>query len=180
MTEILAVEYEYGVDDYVAYSLHFMRTNPKYRRQRLLSRVVLPVALTVIGILMLLFSQRVSSIALVYFLMVAAYTAYVWLWYYQVSKRNLVAMVSAGRNRAMFGHTRIELRPDALWRSSPMSEGWVQWQGIESVERTVEHVFIAIGVSAAYVVPRRAFVNDTAFEAFIARATELWRAAQTA
>ncbi len=180
MPETLAVEYDYGVDDYVAYSLHFMRTNPRYRRQRFLSRVAMPIALTAIGLLMLYVSNAESYVPLVYFLMVAAYTAYVWLWYYQVSKRNLAAMVSAGRNRALFGRTRIELRPDSLWRSSPMSEGWVRWQGIESVERTADHVFIAIGVSAAYVVPRRAFADGAAFEAFIARATELWRAAQAA
>lgn len=180
MSEVLAVAYDYGVDDYVAYSLHFMRTNPTYRRQRFLSRVAMPIALTAIGLPMISVAGIAGYATLIYFLMVAAYTAYVWLWYYQVSRRNLAAMVSAGRNRALFGHTKIELRPDALWRSSPMSEGWVRWQGIESVERNTEYVFIAIGVSAAYVIPRRAFANDAAFDAFTTRATELWRAAQTA
>ncbi len=154
-----------------------------YRRQRMLSSVFMPAALLAIGIAWMVLSYGKGPIVNlwpfgIYFAAVIAYTLYVWLWYEAVSRRRLIAMLSTGRNRALFGPTRIELRDDVLWRSSPMSEGWVRWAGIESVEYDADHAYIAIGSSAAYVVPRHAFADQASYDRFVGRAAELWRRAQ--
>ncbi len=183
MSEILAIDYDYGAEDYAAYSIHLMRTRSVYRRQRFLSRIAMPIAFTTLGIVWIVIARHNDPGTELwpfsfYFAAIALYTLYVWLWYQAISKRRLVKILSMGRNRALFGPTRIELRDDVFWRTSPMSEGWVRWAGIESVEHDADHAYIAIGSSAAYVVPRRAFADQAGYECFIARATALWRNAQ--
>jgi hypothetical protein len=184
MSDIVAVEHDYSVDDAVAYSLHLMRTRAPYRRQRFLVRIAAPVVLVIIGIFWISINQSRYPHAELwpfafYFAFVVVYTLYVWLWYWQASKRRLIAIFSQGRNRMLFGKTRIELRRDVIWRAQAMSEGWVRWAAVENVERDADYAYITVGTATAYVVPRQAFGDEASFDRFVARAAELWQQAQT-
>ena len=185
MSEVVAVDYDFTNEESVAYTLHLMRTRRIYRRQRILTCFLLPTALALLGIAWTSFTYnylRPPSIwpSVFYFAFVVVYTLYVWLWYEATSRRRLTKMFAQGRNRALLGPLRLELRNDVIWRSSEMSEGWVRWEGVESVETDRDHAYIAVSSNSAFVVPRRAFADAAAFDAFVARATELWRSAQTA
>lgn len=183
MNQAQCVDYDLRIDDLVAYSLHWMRGDRASRQIRLMTRIVLPLALASLGIAGIYFStqagEHVDDFWWVYLAFLVVYTLYSLLLYDSVSKRRLKAMYATGRNSALLGATRMELRSDALWRRTALTEGWVKWAGVEAIENTSDHLFIVIGVGAAYMVPRRAFIDQAAFEAFTVEARKLWQAART-
>jgi len=183
MSEILAVEYDYGAEEVAAYSLHYWQTSSVYQRQRFLARIGMPAVMTALGLIWVWISKHNDPDTELwtfsfYFGVIALYTLYTWLWYQAVSRTRLTKILSQDPARGLFGPTRLELRNDVLWRASTMSEEWVKWAGIESIQHDAHHIYFVIGSGTAIIVPRRAFTDQAGYEHFVARATELWRRAQ--
>ena len=175
-----SIDHELTIDDLVAYNLYFIKNVPAQRRVRLLAKYVMPASLAVLCLAGMLYSRRrngeVNELLWFCAAVVVVYTAYVWLWYDAISRRRLRAMYAAGRNTGLIGPMTVQLRPDSLWRQTSVSEGWVKWKAVTDIQSDGEYLFISLGVGSAYIIPRRAFADQTAFDSFAGEARRLWQA----
>jgi hypothetical protein len=83
-----------------------------------------------------------------------------------------------GRNRGVLGHHHLSLTEEGLREITDVGESFKQWSGIEKVDAIADHILIFTQVTAAHVVPRRAFSDAHAAEAFLAEARRLWDSAK--
>ena len=95
MIQVPCVDYDLRIDDLVAYNLHWMRSHHATRQIRLMTRIVLPLALAVLGLAGIYFSthagEHVDDFWWFYLAFIVVYTLYAWLLYDAVSKRRLKA-----------------------------------------------------------------------------------------
>jgi hypothetical protein len=75
---------------------------------------------------------------------------------------------------------RLILTPEGVVHSSPRGRGVNYWSCVKRLGVADEHLFIYISSVSAYTVPRRAFVDDESFRAFIAEAERLLQDAHAA
>lgn len=81
------------------------------------------------------------------------------------------------RTPGLLGERRLTISPGAVtsW-SAGLSESSCSWSAITDVRTTPEHIFLHVGNHQAIVVPRRAFADAEAAEAFL-RHVRAWRTA---
>jgi hypothetical protein len=75
---------------------------------------------------------------------------------------------------------RLVLTAEGVVHSSPRGHGVNYWSGIKRLGATDQHLFIYITSVSAYTVPRRAFIDDESFRAFVAEAERLLQDAHAA
>ena len=173
----LAVEFDYKPADYLAYLLHFNRNSALHRRQRSMARFVFPIVMIPLGMVFIAWKGTEGGLAnlwLFYFLFIALFATYVWIWFGLTSPKAFMAMMAQGKNRGIFGAGRIELRDDSIWQRKPLGEDWMRWEGVERIDQADDHIFVQVGVGSSYVIPKRAFGNIEASQAFVDRALKLW------
>lgn len=61
---------------------------------------------------------------------------------------------------------------------SYLSESKSRWQRFQKIERTDAYVYIYFAPGYAYIIPKRAFADEAAFERFYEKCLEYWNAAQ--
>jgi hypothetical protein len=88
-----------------------------------------------------------------------------------------VRLSQADRER-LLGPQRIAITPEAVLVESRFASGRTVWRGVHQVGATATHVFIFMSTKTAFVVPRRAFVDEDSFEEFIETARHYWRNAR--
>jgi len=62
---------------------------------------------------------------------------------------------------------RLAIGPEGVRHACRTGEALTRWLAVAKVGVTTEHVFLFIGPGNAYVVPRRAFADASAFENFV-------------
>ncbi|MCL4677649.1 MAG: YcxB family protein [Alphaproteobacteria bacterium] len=58
------------------------------------------------------------------------------------------------------------------------SEYQIHWQGIERVQKAADFVFLYVTGMNAFIIPKRAFADEAAFERFYQACLEYWNAAK--
>jgi hypothetical protein len=85
-------------------------------------------------------------------------------------------VLQEGRNaEKALGWRRLTIDPHAVRTTSAFSASSFYWEGVEAVSVSQDHVFIYVTTRVAYVVPRRAFPDDRAFEDFVEMARRYYR-----
>ena len=79
-------------------------------------------------------------------------------------------------NRMKYGRRKLRITDDALEDTSDASQSVVKWAAVVKVDQTPSHGFVYLASDSALVIPREA-VGAEAFQAFMARASALWRGA---
>lgn len=54
----------------------------------------------------------------------------------------------------------------------------IDWQGIERVQKVADFVFLYVTGMSAFIIPKRAFADEAAFEGFYQTCLEYWNAAK--
>lgn len=70
------------------------------------------------------------------------------------------------------GGCDLTLEADGIRESNPTGETTRSWSSVEKAAITPHHLFIYTSGIEAFVVPRRAFASDDAFEAFVQQVAE--------
>jgi hypothetical protein len=89
-------------------------------------------------------------------------------------------IVAEGGNSRMLEPQRITIDPQAVTQVTRDSSGSVLWCAVEKVAATDTHAFLFQTTQSAYVVPRHAFADQEAFDAFVAAARNYFDAARSA
>jgi hypothetical protein len=72
-------------------------------------------------------------------------------------------MYKEGKNKGLFGHREITIRDDAIVEESDSGTHATKWQSVGKIIRTEKYIFVYASSVSAYLIPRRFFVNDTAY-----------------
>ncbi len=86
----------------------------------------------------------------------------------------LAVFFSYRAHLAKWGICKIQIAESALVAESKVARSEVQWAGIEAIRRSKGLTLIWVTKRMAYLVPKRAFANETEANRFFAYANELW------
>lgn len=168
--------YELTRDDLAAFIEYHHRSSPASRRQRRGCLAVAFCALMVLpaGILLTTDDPLLATAMDIWPLLLGpilfAITAIPYTRWRtrQMSNR----LLSEGQNKEFYGQCELEVGDGALTETRPSGSTIRNWTSVERVVTTPSHLFVYTSGIEAYVVPRRAFPNETEFIAFVAAIRE--------
>jgi hypothetical protein len=80
----------------------------------------------------------------------------------------------------LVGEHRLSIAPDEVREFTSVGDTGRHWSGVEKIHVTDAYAFIYLSAVTAFVVPKRAFATELAFQEF-ARSAQIWaERAQTA
>jgi len=175
----MTAEYELTKDDWSAFNLYHHFHSPTARRQyrRAWVSSVLIVLLVCLGISVLASLNSpnpLSTFMALLPLFSAVVLAIPWFpWVYRRKLKRIVAgMIGEGRNRTLLGRQRVTISREFITRSGDFDQTTVRWSAVERVIKDKNHAFVYTSALTAIIVPRRAFADTVAFDAFVLKSTE--------
>lgn len=173
------VWHEVTEDDVLAFNRLFFHEFPPVRRTLLVQRI----GLTLLGSLLMLFAvaATIGSWPLAF---AGAVIEAVMVWFLATRRTEQAwlnqtrAVLRAGRNLATLGWRWLTVDEQGVRIAGDFVDTSVPWPAIERVLKRPEAVYFFISANQAYIVPRRAFETDPAFEEFFAEAERLCRASR--
>ena len=191
-TDMAAVEFQLQRDDLVDGYVHLVLNSPRMRRLRWrnfrrASLVLLIVALSfglIVGILHGPGAQQIAQpifVALGY-----------WLFLVLVLMLGLIrpghgapglstsyrALVRDPSYDRILLPIRAQVTRDNYTETSAVKQTSVRWEGFESIEANPKVMYLSMGPAGSFIVPRRAFTDDAAWE-FVRLARQFHEAAST-
>ena len=171
----MEIEYKLTTEDLMAFQRHVRRHRPKVRQNPLVASVIwISVFL---GCFMLFYVRDKVEIPLVDYLVsllpgvgAGALLAFVLITLSaKVMARNATQrLLRAGRNaEKALGWRRVVIDAKGVYNASRLFSTTYQWRGIDEVATTDAHVFLYFTTLAAFIVPRRAFPSERAFDDFV-------------
>ena len=76
-------------------------------------------------------------------------------------------MLNEGKNAYFLGPWSIELLEDGFVTINTFSESKTKWEGIEKIIECEEHIFIYVGTAYAFIIPKRAFLDNKGIDEFL-------------
>lgn len=174
------VHYEVTADDFIALNLYHARHSQAVRKKLMGIRIM--ASGFMLGLPLLVYRAASPSTVLPWQVYVMAvfsagvfFTLYPWLAVFDMYRRTQ-KFLATGRHAKMLGRQTLHMGPDGLVVSSQTAQATTPWAEVEQIVVTGGHIFIYIGNSRAYVVPRRAFADQSAGQAFIQLAKQYYQA----
>ena len=90
----------------------------------------------------------------------------------------LFILNSSNEKNGVLGKHTYKISSEGLRESTCSNEGLQKWNGVQSVGKSANFIFIRINSYMFHVIPRRAFSSLEKFEAFYVEAQNLWATAQ--
>jgi YcxB-like protein len=91
-------------------------------------------------------------------------------------RRQLRRTLRTGDWSTALGHHTLMLTTDGVREQNHAGETFHRWEAVKAVFSTDEYVFMLLGPSTGYVLPKRCLSSADDANTFERRATELWRA----
>jgi hypothetical protein len=164
----MQVDYQIGLDDIGAFSLHHARTS-KLSRRRLRSTQILGIFSLVVLVMVWPGWDNVDRI--VFFIVMALFWLVGYPFYYRWAiKRNIRKIYSQTESRNVIGEHTIAIEPEYVIEKSPIGESRTAWSGIEKIQSDGQYIYVYVGPLYAFVIPKRAFKTGEDAEAFLQQA----------
>jgi len=94
------------------------------------------------------------------------------------SMKSAMKIYREGDNKNMLGPHEFETAEEYLVARSQLSDGRIQWNGVDKIVETPTHVLIFLGAVSAYVI-NRGSVMEGDLDAFLAEVKRLWQSHRT-
>src|SRR5918996_6444065 len=156
---LLAISYDVGLDDAIAFAVFHHSDSPLLRRRRRLLRVGMAALLAIIA-------AAVAGLAQTPALgLVGLGFAFAFWWIfpkrYERGLRDTVAkLYGEGKNLDVLGPTRLELDDEFLAEITPTRSVRTRWAAVEQCVETSDHLFIYVTGSTAIIVPKRSLTPE--------------------
>jgi hypothetical protein len=153
---VAVIEYELSVDDVVAFFNQ-------------IGRVLKSISVMAIGLLIVVVIVALTIVDEPVLATVAGVIAIVNL-LYLILRRNIIRMItrmdySQGQNR-LTGRHKLSIAPDEVTDITDAGESKAHWSAVKNVVSTKQHLFILVRGSGPYIVPRRAFNDESEYRQF--------------
>jgi hypothetical protein len=178
------IEYTIEVDDVIAWNLYYYAHSPlakKQVRNAIITIIVLTLIILFIGITLLKDNEVVLALLSFYICLVLL----IYIFLLRSSGRRDITKVTTnqyttGKN-AIIGRHILSITPENIRSVGESSESTSKWDIIEQVISTGEYLFMIFwGSSGAFIVPRKAFADDAAFNLFVETAKKYHQEATAA
>ena len=93
------------------------------------------------------------------------------------TRKKITRLLLEGQNKAMFGTHVLKFLPDSIVETTEHGEISVTWNAVEKIVKTDDMIYIYGSAVTAYLVPRRAFQAQEAFDGFFEMVEKLKRQA---
>ncbi len=93
-------------------------------------------------------------------------------------RKAVVKKFDGRRNALLFIRHKMCFSLQGIHNDTNLSNAYVSWVGVESVERGDSSIYIYLTGMMAWIVPKRAFADEAAFERFYEKCLEYWNAAK--
>jgi hypothetical protein len=168
----MEVEYELTKDDLYAFHWRSAFESSRARRQAWKPYAFLFILMLLVGLLQSCgpdgfhFSPLNLAVLLVGFLIVAAIT---WL-STRITMRRFINQILKEEKpeKGQLGKHRVVLSDAGIVESTVVNESSRTWAGIDRVEQNSDYIFIYVAPIQAIIIPKRAFKDVAAAEAFVA------------
>ncbi len=171
-----AVEFSLTADDYAAFNEFFFRRNWQRWRFPLLRKICL--GFLALYILLTLFTRWEIGNALVDWgdyplVIVILFLLLIPYWPRFTARRQYRRALSI--NPKIGARVHLEISPDGLGTTGGLADTRTPWSSIIEIAVGPAGAYLFILKNNAHVVPRRAFADEAAFDAFVAAARGWWR-----
>jgi hypothetical protein len=157
----MEVEFEVTAEDIQAFR--------RYHRRRAFKApmylILMIVLLALLGTVGLILYQLAKEKDWVGFLLISCFGLGLFhgglstfLVFYYFARRQL-----AERNRRALGPHRVLLDPEGIRHVTRDEEGLLRWTGVREVCSNKDYLFLYLNATVAFIIPRRAYPDDTAF-----------------
>lgn len=181
--DAIEVEFQQTADDIIAFNL----VVPRAPKPQPTGNVFQALKMTFIVFLLLAAWHFVvpneSGKCAVFFLAGFVACSFFLLFMCVVGRRRQVSatvknMLATGENILLLSWRKVLVNNDFIEEKSEFSKYEVSWSGVERVEKVKDYVFIYISSMSAFLIPKRAFADEAAFERFYQTCLEYWNAAK--
>lgn len=160
----MEIEFELSMGDLVAFNRYHSEHSPTQRRARLAWRLSVP-AIIAFGVVWNLND-------LVPFLLGGGAIAVLWFALYPrfqrwSLERCVRKLYGEGKNKGTICGHKLSIAPDAISERTDVGQATTSWRRVEKITDADQHLFLYTGAVQAFIVPRRAFSDESEFRAFI-------------
>ena len=161
------IEYEITMNDLLNFNLYHLGQSSILRRFRIVVQFLVPAILIVILMLTVL-TDNFSIILTFVCVVVSIFCLFLYPSYYPKHLKKATRKVCKERiNKTSICRHKLSLTPNGITEISVWRKKWEHWKVIEKVRSTDDYVFIYNSAVSAYLVPRRAFHDESQYEEFM-------------
>ncbi len=175
MDHKITVEFDATFEDNYAFQWHWYNNSPTARKLRIISLLLLEVLLIPACVLAWFVpvpasnqmpAQVTKFLLTMLPLMMVIPLIHPWA-FRQCFRHTLQEYHVRKAKSTLFGKRTITISSEGVVEIGEQSRQSTPWLGIKRIERTTNYVYLYLSTKAAYVVPRRAFPSEEAFDAFV-------------
>lgn len=154
----MLLRYTVTVNDLLAFERYFRKTDSYSRRRRAWSLWGGPFLLLAIGMLYGHLKQDwrwavgYAALAGLFHLVLRGI-------YGPIIERRLRTFYSKNKSPLLTGESSLEIKDEGLHRRTSVSESTTSWAGISKLVSTDTHLFVYVGATAAFIVPKNGILE---------------------
>ena len=173
----MLIKYDVTIEDLVAFNRYHCAHSPTVKKSKRTFVIYLPALLVFIAAFVSP-TEEVSRSVLVAITVVIAGALSIFFNYSLTSAldRQARRLYKEGESKGLLGQHEVEIDNNGFVERTEVNETRQLWQGVEKIVETNEYAFIYISSMLAHVIPKLSITAGDP-EAFIARAKQLWLAA---
>jgi hypothetical protein len=176
MEKNIDVEYLLNLDDIKALNLYYLDHSPHFRHQYKRGRISNLVLMVISFLLALIFWILGGTRMVPLVILMGLLGAYSLVWHLIAPsfrrkriEKSVDKMYGQGANSDIVQH-RFSVTKDKIIDITEMGESSNRWDVVEQVVTTEQHILILLRGAKAYIIPRRAFLDDASFTQFADKA----------
>ncbi len=187
----MEIEYALTADDVVAFQIYVFDHSPAIERQQrvmkrwvVLGSLVLPLLIWAIVIPLTVTADDIGGVILGSIVLCAVPIAWVYAYLtYPIARilrsktRARVKRWCEERASSELGR-RLTITPASIDWASTVATGSLLWSGVTNLVTEKNHLFLFTDAENAFVVPKRAFRDESDFEKFVETARQYWELAR--
>ena len=149
------LEFQLTAEDYAAFNLHHALTSRNALRQQRRARVNTTVAVLVVSMVVvsLVSGRVVEGIFVAIAATLVSWLIFPWSWRRALSSS--LRQTSVDHTLSTLGGRRLTVDHEGLIETRDGTTISAHWDDVERVDETPTHVFVYVGPTSAFIVPRR-------------------------
>jgi hypothetical protein len=172
----MEVDYDIGPQDMVDFNWHIY-SSPARRKQRMMKVITVTSLIALPGLILLDAGDHLGPMLLC---AAAVFCALSLVLTPILIRRQIAQHFPPEKNSAIYGWRRMTIDSERIMQQGELIVAGYKWAAVERIEISDRQVLFFIAQSAALVIPRRAFRDETALRSFVEEAQRFNRAARPA
>jgi hypothetical protein len=167
----MEIEYDLDIEDMVEFNLYALSHHPQTRKRLKTERILtisFAILFMLLGIVMVLIDLTLTPIVL--FIAALGFGIYCWFlfnanFFRRRIRKMLIKQYSKIPNDEI-GRHKLAISEEGLRESMDFGNSFVNWTAFDSIMQADNYLYFLLNPGKGYIVPKKAFANDTEFNLF--------------